>query len=296
MSRVVIIAGAQKARTSTLAAALARHDQVYFHPSEVVVFEYPHGSVAEQQRFRTFLESRPEPVVGFKRADLLGRSEAPGALTATFGSDVTIIVSLREPTDRAISGYFWYVRQGLIPPFEINAGLQQLIADGGFDGFPRSPEILGYSRYGRLLTRYEEQFGRDALFVTSEVSWDAGALSALSRVLDIDDLQVDAHLHLKAGQKSVRRARFTAVGQGSRGGAADWAGRFADRSLARSVERRARDLIDQKVLVDRIPPDVVTEQTRAALAAHFADDVLAARDRFGVTFDARPADPVGGAA
>lgn len=271
MTKLFVVVGAQKARTSSLVASLSATPQVYLHPREVALFEAPYAPMVPRDDFVHYLTSRTERAVGFKRADLLGRAEAPANLRESLGEDVLIVVSLRPPVDRALSALFWYVRQGLLPPLGVNELLDQLLTRGWIEGFPRSGEILTYGYYVDHLDRYAHVFGRDQIFVTLDRAWDRGALARLTARLGLDGAPQAIGHHEKRGQRSVRRAAFTSVVPRSHGSCPDWRAGFADGSLSAALERRARDLVDKALLSRLIAPDQISPSLMDSLRDHYAE-------------------------
>jgi hypothetical protein len=76
---------------------------------------------------------------------------------------VLMIVSLREPIDRAFSEYLYLIKQGYLRgTFE--------------DAIEQVPSILDHSMYGKHLLRYRNAFGADALLLTDfgRLKTDAG--------------------------------------------------------------------------------------------------------------------------
>jgi len=126
----LIIAGAQKAGTTTLATRLAAHPQIYMPPEKELNFftktqwyleidaylrRYAHGAEAAyrldatpgylwtDRADRRFCLPSPKP-----------KPPIPESIRSLLGADTKILVILRHPSMRAISGFFHQFRMGRI--------------------------------------------------------------------------------------------------------------------------------------------------------------------------------------
>lgn len=77
---------------------------------------------------------------------------------------VDIVVTLRDPVDRAVSNYYWQIRWGQLPVEDVNIGMRKLLR-GDFGNFEQSSQILEYGLYGKHLERYLAIFGEDRIVV-----------------------------------------------------------------------------------------------------------------------------------
>ncbi len=160
-------------------------------PQEVSFCERRAMSPEDRQRFfQHFANSRPDQTIGVKRPNLLGNPHSPIWL-AEFSPRAKLIAILRNPIERAVSGYFHYMATGLLPIQPIDPGISQIL-DEQIDrqAYPRAHEVLEFGRYGEQLDRYEKSFSTDQLLVmlTDDVRRDSQA--ALSRLFDF--IGVDA--------------------------------------------------------------------------------------------------------
>jgi hypothetical protein len=138
------IIGAQKAGTTALAAMLRTNPSVDLMRGEFAGFDggATPGDLKRLPQFgRRF---------GFKRADLLADLAGMKALLRT-SPDVSLLVTIRNPTDRAIAAYLHYVRDGFAPLMPVDICFRMLLAQGSIPGHPRTTEILEYGLYGKHL-------------------------------------------------------------------------------------------------------------------------------------------------
>ena len=106
-----LIAGAQKAGTSTLADLLAQHPGVFFtRPKEIPYFLYDHIYDRGVRWFEQhFARACPHQRVGSASAHLASSPKAVARLYQ-YNSSTKLVLMLRNPVDRAYSA-FWYARR-----------------------------------------------------------------------------------------------------------------------------------------------------------------------------------------
>ena len=208
-----LVVGAQKAASTTLLRALRDHPDVWMPASEDPFFRDPlfdEGRVAEH--LATY-DGHPEAAVGLKCPDYLARPEVPERL-ARHLERPRLITTLREPTSRAVSAYYWYVRWGMLPIEDPSAGLSALLRGDYRERVPSSEEILTWGLYGRALTRYLDWFDRDQLLVLFDHELRGAQLPAALRrtatFLGIDPAAVPADVERVSneGVYEPRRLRF----------------------------------------------------------------------------------------
>lgn len=160
-----VVIGAQKAASTLLQASLRQHPQVWLPPrGEDPYFRDPVYDPARFDRFTAQYAPRTERRVGIKCPDYLGRPEVPARLRRDlFVPD--LIVCLRDPVQRALSAYFWWLRWGMIPLEAPEQGLRKIL-DGVHDAEAHVvAPILEWGRYGEHVGRYLEHFPREKLLV-----------------------------------------------------------------------------------------------------------------------------------
>jgi hypothetical protein len=212
-----IIIGAQKSATSYLQECLREHPQIFMPRGEIPFFEtdhYAEDRIQELEGF--FVHTAPGEIPGFKRADLLGHPECPERIHRHI-PEAKLITVIRNPVERAVSAYLWYVKMGLLPLIPLNEALAKIATGGLQERYPRAQEILDYGYYHRNLERYLRFFHRNKLLVLRYDELEEDKLVSLEKVysfLDIQRSYVPRALH-KTPKRSVYstfRLRFLNLG------------------------------------------------------------------------------------
>lgn len=161
-----VVIGAQKASTTGLSEALRQHPEIWMAPRESPMLRDPVYSPTEVSsqlsRFQALAE--PNQHIGFKCPDYLASREVAPRLSALAPSCKLIIV-LRDPVDRAVSAYYWYVRWGLLPIEDPSLGLERLLNGEYAQRYPRSNEIVEWGYYGKWLSHWLRFFPASQLIV-----------------------------------------------------------------------------------------------------------------------------------
>jgi hypothetical protein len=247
--------GPDKAGSSWLHEVLLKHPDVYLTPAKDLYFfdrYYDRGTGWYAEQFR---EARGQQVVGEVCQDYLFHPEAAQRIVETLGQ-VRVMVSLRDPVERAWSSYLYMRKHGIGP-------------DTFAEALRSRPELLDHGRYATGLDRFLEVLPRELVHVAlfDDLTRDPQAyLDSVTRFLDVANLplpQEDLAARLPAARaRSVRLA--SAVRR-----SADW---VRERDGARLVGRVKRSALVQRALyqpIDRnaVRPDPQDVRTvRLALA------------------------------
>ena len=247
--------GPDKAGSSWLHEVLLKHPDVYLTPAKDLYFfdrYYDRGTGWYAEQFR---EARGQQVVGEVCQDYLFHPEAAQRIVETLGQ-VQVMVSLRDPVERAWSSYLYMRKHGIGP-------------DTFAEALRSRPELLDHGRYATGLDRFLEVLPRELVHVAlfDDLTRDPQAyLDSVTRFLDVANLplpQEDLAARLPAARaRSVRLA--SAVRR-----SADW---VRERDGARLVGRVKRSALVQRALyqpIDRnaVRPDPQDVRTvRLALA------------------------------
>ncbi|HWI05024.1 MAG TPA: hypothetical protein VNT52_14530, partial [Acidimicrobiales bacterium] len=115
MTRSLVLAGAQKSSSTSLAELLGRHPLVCMAQREVVAFEDPYypDSIAEVLA-HVEASAGGGSVPALKRPELLYREESVERVRRHMPDPVVVVV-LREPVARTVSAYYHYLRYGVLP-------------------------------------------------------------------------------------------------------------------------------------------------------------------------------------
>ena len=153
-----VIIGAQKAASTYLAMRLGRHPGLFVAPGELPYFEDPDYTPGTWSLFvRNFRDTEHFRMVGFKRANYLGKPEVASRLSQHL-PDARLIAILRNPIDRAISAYFHYMRSGFIPVKPLEDGMMRVMDGSMAARYPAARDIIDYGMYFRHLARYLQYF------------------------------------------------------------------------------------------------------------------------------------------
>jgi hypothetical protein len=147
-----IYIGPDKAGSSWLHEVLLRHPQIFLSPAKDLYFFDRYYDRGLDWYLRQFDEARPEHlVVGEVCQDYLFHPEAPQRIADSLGS-CRMMVTLRDPADRAFSSYLYMLRSG----WEPGTFLQALAGQ---------PMLLQHGSYATALERFTDRFGRDQIHV-----------------------------------------------------------------------------------------------------------------------------------
>lgn len=148
-----IYIGPDKAGSSWLHEVLIRHEQVFMPDAKDLYFfdrYYERGLTWYAGQFKGAAPAHR--IIGEVCQDYLFHPEAATRIHESLGDDVRMMVTLRDPVERAFSSYLYMLKQGEHP--------------GTFLEAVRSrPELLEHGRYATNLQRYFDLFGEDHVFV-----------------------------------------------------------------------------------------------------------------------------------
>jgi hypothetical protein len=215
--------GPDKAGSSWLHEMLLKHPDAYLTPAKDLYFfdrYYDRGVEWYASQFRG---ARGEPVVGEVCQDYLFHPEAAARIHATL-NPVKIMVSLRDPVERAWSSYLYMRKHGIGP-------------DTFSEALRSRPELLEHGRYATSLDRFLALFPREMVHVAlfDDLAVDPqGFLDAVTDFLDLDPLPL-APEDL-AARLPAARARSVRIASVARRGA-DWVREHDGARLVGSVKR-----------------------------------------------------------
>jgi hypothetical protein len=215
--------GPDKAGSSWLHEMLLKHPDAYLTPAKDLYFfdrYYDRGVEWYASQFRG---ARGERVVGEVCQDYLFHPEAAARIHATL-NPVKIMVSLRDPVERAWSSYLYMRKHGIGP-------------DTFSEALRSRPELLEHGRYATGLDRFLALFPREMVHVAlfDDLAVDPqGFLDAVTDFLDLDPLPL-APEDL-AARLPAARARSVRIASVARHGA-DWVREHDGARLVGSVKR-----------------------------------------------------------
>jgi hypothetical protein len=217
--------GPDKAGSSWLHEMLIKHPDVYLSPAKDLYFfdrYYDRGMEWYAAQFRG---ARGEPVIGEVCQDYLFHPEAARRIHATLGP-VKVMVSLRDPVERAWSSYLYMRKHGIGP-------------DTFAEALRSRPELLEHGRYATALDRFLEVFAREQVHVAlfDDLAVDPqGFLDAVTDFLEIDRLALTAaDLEPRLPAARARSMRLASAARRS----ADWVREHDGAVLVGRVKRSA---------------------------------------------------------
>jgi hypothetical protein len=195
-----LIIGAQKSASSFVHQCLREHPDVFMPQGEVRFFEDPQYLQSDISQFEElFRNVSLKKMIGIKRPNLLAKPECLERVHKHL-PEAKLVLILRNPVDRAISAYFWYMKIGLLPIRPVEEGLGKIINGEYRDLYPRSDEIIDYGFYHRHIMRYLNYFDRNQMLIMLQRAFKVNTLEALRQVyrfLEIDDGFVPRSLNRK---------------------------------------------------------------------------------------------------
>lgn len=279
-----VIIGAQKSGSTSLMRQIREHPQIYMPKAETRYFRDPWYHVQSATELERVLKPARRSVLryGIRSPDLLALPSAPERIHRELPS-AQLIAILRQPVDRAISAYFWYMQWGWIPISPPAEGLRKLLNGDYQSAYPRSAEILEYGLYAQQLERYLDRFPRDRIkiILTDELRDEPQRVE----VGVFQFLGVDPQFRPSAGTQTrnegvysdrrlrVLRLRHRYILREYPG----FAGTYVERpnSVVGWLVDRGIAAIDRIVLARLIsnarPP--IDDELKAQLAAYYATDV-----------------------
>ena len=160
-----ICIGAQKAGSTLVNECLREHPEIYSPYQEYMYFSDPDFARRPADHFeRLYQGVKVERVFGYKRPNYLALPEVPQRMAHTLPR-VKLIVSFRNPVDRALSAYYHAMR-GKNFPFEPHeSGLRRLFTASRDSLGIIEKNVIDYGMYGVALERYFKYFDTDQVFV-----------------------------------------------------------------------------------------------------------------------------------
>lgn len=204
------IVGAQKSASTFVQDALRAHPDIYMPNGETRFFEDPEYGRGDLAELAAEFAGRQEDMIGIKRPDYLGRAEVPPRLHRTV-PDLRIIIVLRNPIERLVSAYYYYIKLGFLPVLDINEAIARLLR-GERIGNPKSADLLDYGNYATHLRRYFALFPREQIRVLLQEDFAAGereALAGICTFIGVDPTRLRAlPPRANAGVYPLARLRF----------------------------------------------------------------------------------------
>ncbi|MFQ5536400.1 MAG: sulfotransferase domain-containing protein [Gemmatimonadota bacterium] len=187
-----LVIGAQKAATSWLYLCLKEHPRLHLPPHKREV-EYLGGELHRTRGDAWYTDlvfggAPPDALAGDVSVEYLYDAAAPPEAARVL-PQARLIVSLRDPVERAVSAYFWNLRKGRLPadmPLQdaLARGIRWLEDVGDEDVPPPGPaeELAARGRYDVQLRRWLAHYAPERFLVLDYAEIQARPERALGRV------------------------------------------------------------------------------------------------------------------
>lgn len=261
--------GPGKSGSTWLHEVLSVHPQVHLSPAKDLYFfsrYYDRGADWYRQQFAD--APADAVVVGEVCPDYLASPEAAERIAATLGTGIRLMVTLREPAERAWSSYLYLSKHGLA-------------ASSFRETVERTPLLLDEGRYDTQLRPFVDRFGTEAIHVALFDDLQADPQAFLDATTDWLGIERQP---LAAGQLEpalpASTARFLPVAIAAQRGA-----EFVRRhDGARFVGRIKRSALVQRMLYRPLGDDrpVMSEEDRRHVMDELAGEVAAVERSFGL--------------
>ncbi len=259
--------GPDKAGSSWLHETLIKHPDVYLTPSKDLYFFDRYHDRGLDWYAAQFKDAREEKVVGEVCQDYLFHPLAAQRIHDALG-DVKVMVSLRDPVDRAWSSYLYMRKHGIGP-------------DTFAEALRSRPELLEHGRYATGLDRFLELYPREHVHVALFDDLEADPQGFLDGVTDFLDVERQPlhpeELEARLPAASARSVRLASAVRRS----ADW---VREHDGARVVGLVKRSPLVHKVLYRPIDRQAVRPEQRDVLTVRreLDSEVSALESTFGL--------------
>lgn len=262
--------GAGKAGSTWLHETLSLHPEVYLTEAKDLYYFSRYYDRGPQWYRSHFTAARPEhTVVGEVCPDYLATARhTAGRIRETLGTDVRLMVTLRDPADRAFSAYLYAQKFGsAAPTFR--------------ETVERLPEILEEGRYGTQLETFVRAFGVERVHVSlfDDLERDPqGFLDATTDWLGVRRLPLSPEQ--LAAKLPASKARSLALARGAQRGA-QW---LRDHNQARVVGLVKRSSLLQDALYRPLGTDrpEMSAEDVTFVRATLGDEVRRAEELCGL--------------
>jgi hypothetical protein len=216
--------GPGKSGSTWLHETLSLHPQVYLSDAKDLYFFSRYYERGSAWYFAQFSAAGDERIVGEVCPDYLAAPLAPQRICETLGPDVHMMVSLRDPVERAFSSYLYAAKHGAAA-----ATFRQTAV--------ARPELIEEGRYGTQLLAFARLYPSDRLHVSlfdDLQSSPQGYLDEVTSWLGIDGYQIPED-RLEAALPASK-ARFVPLARAAQAGA-QWVRRHDGARVIGKVKR-----------------------------------------------------------
>jgi hypothetical protein len=259
--------GPDKAGSSWLHEVLIRHPEIYLSPAKDLYFfdrYFDRGIPWYARQFEAADEH--QRIVGEICQDYLFHPQAAQRIDGVLG-EAQLMVTLRDPADRAFSSYLYMLKHGIDP--------------GTFaEALTKRPELVEHGRYATGLRRYLGLFDKQSIHVAvfdDLVADPQGFIDDVLRWLDVAPFTLDDRM--LAARLPASKARSTVLARLTRT-AADWAREHDRANLVGMVKRSP---ITHKVLYQTLEDrPQLSEHDRHLVHDLLGDEIADVEELFGL--------------
>ncbi|QEC68562.1 sulfotransferase domain-containing protein [Panacibacter ginsenosidivorans] len=207
-----LVIGTQKGATTWLYECLKEHPQICL-PADKKEIEYIGGKIFQEKGtdwyFSLVEHAKQNQLKGDVSVEYMWDPSSP-SLVKELLPDVKLIASLRNPADRAISAYYWYLRKNLLPSdkniLETFQYLKTCYLEGRRD--VQGVDIIERGMYHTQLARYTALFQPQQILVLlyEEIKEQPGkVLEQIYNFLNIDKNFVPVAINERPKQNSYSK-------------------------------------------------------------------------------------------
>jgi hypothetical protein len=266
--------GPSKSGSTWLHEVLIGHPEIYLSQAKDLYFfnrYYDRGPGWYREQFRG--AQREQKIIGEICPDYLSCAEAPERIHTSLGQDVRLMVTLREPISRALSGYLYLAKHGL--------------AAATFrDTTKTAPELLDEGRYATHLRSYLRYYDRQALYIGLFDDLQADPQAFLDGVTDwLGVARLPLSPEQLQAQLPASKARWLPLAMAAKHGA-NWVRRHDGAGLVGSLKRSSlvQRMLYQPLGADK--PEMAPEDV-AFMHEHLDKEMAALDSEFGLDLQRR---------
>jgi hypothetical protein len=261
--------GPGKSGSTWLHEVLIGHPEVFLTKAKDLYYfsrYFERGTSWYASHFRD--ATAQQHIVGEVCPDYLVSPLAAERIHSTLGPSLQLMVTLRDPVERAFSSHLYLAKHGL--------------AEATFrETLKAHPELLNEGRYGTLLQRYLQYFDKSQLLVATFDDLEADPqrfLNSVTNYLGIASMELDEELRQpRLPASAARFPRLAAFAQAT----ADWVRRHDGAQVVGAVKRSA---VVQRALYRPLGADRphVSDEDAAFVRRELSGEIATVDQLFGL--------------